>query len=129
MEMPDFENLPEGLRRAVNEMEEMNRERVDKRKMAGEATALRLRAFLDKLAQDPDQLSTFTSLMAGLMIEGKNNYMTAMVYGMALTKGWDAYDFDTLLPENDGVMGALADFAENNPVQPDRIDELDLGDD
>ena len=111
------EEPPEMLKQMLGAIEDTQRERADKRKMRGEATALALRDFLDKLAADKEQMGTFTSLMAGLMAEGKHNYLTAMVYGMAVAKTWEHFGFEQLLPKEDVAFPVLEDASTQDPFQ------------
>jgi hypothetical protein len=80
------DDLPEPIRKMMEHLEKRKAAKVDRDQMEVEVQALATRHLLEAL--DDDQLETFQTLLGLLASEGRDNYLTATIYGMALAVGW-----------------------------------------
>lgn len=79
-------DLPEPIRKLMESIDKRKAAKADRDQMEVEAQALATRHLLEAL--DDEQLDTLTTLLGLLASEGRDNYLTATIYGMALAVGW-----------------------------------------
>ena len=118
-------NPLEALRQARADFEKEQAKAQDKDRMRGEYTAVVVRNWFESLTVD--QLSVFTNLMAGLANEGKDNYMTSVVYGLAIGYSWNKSSEPTL-PEGDRRF-QLLDHGIEGMTEAMGTERMDLGGD
>lgn len=87
-------DVPEPIRKLIENLEKRKAAKEDRQQMEVEAQALATRHLLESF--DDEQLSAFTTLLGLLASEGRDNYLTATIYGMAMALGWTR---EELLPD------------------------------
>lgn len=118
-------NLKEALKKAKEIFEEAEKEEKDKSKMRGEARAMELRRFF--LGLDDENLAILTRLLGAMANEGRHNYLTAIMYGVAIANVWSRDDKNFDIDILNSTMTAL-DYADDKmPVRPESMDDSEEG--
>lgn len=118
---PNDPDVPEAVKKVMAAIEKEAAEKEaaekDERDMHAEARMLELRRFFESL--NDEQLMSFVTMQSAMAAEGKHNYLTNIIYGIAVAQTWTRKDLSV-----EALMATFAGFNTAAEAMPFKGEDL-----